>query len=188
GWPDAFVAFVAAHQDGHVTVPRDFGERGWKGPLTMRLTDLAVREVLRLTPLSVSADRLGHVAMRCTCLLALHAQQGHAAGRDGSGITTEVYPAASLKVWGLPYRGFKRPGDTRDLELLIDGLLESAPWLDLATRSRCAGAATTRQTRWWLPSPPGQLSGISPSAPARHRKQPRPAPEAGSRSRSRAQD
>ena len=80
----------------------------------MRVTDLVVRQA-RLVPLRVSADRIGHVAMRCACLLARFAQQGHEVSRDGSGMIVEVYPAASLKVWELPYRGYKQPGDTQTL-------------------------------------------------------------------------
>jgi hypothetical protein len=49
----------------------------------MRLTDLVVRQETRLTPLGVSADRIGHVAMRCACLLAQFAQQGHGVDRGG---------------------------------------------------------------------------------------------------------
>ena len=45
GWPDGFVTFVGDHRDGVVTVPWDFGDRGWRRPLTTRVTDLAVREV-----------------------------------------------------------------------------------------------------------------------------------------------
>ena len=82
GWPDAFLAFVVAHQGGTVPIPRGIRERGWRQPLTMRVTDLVVRQETRLIPLSVSADRLGHVAMRCACLLAQFAQEGHA-GKPG---------------------------------------------------------------------------------------------------------
>jgi predicted nuclease with RNAse H fold len=131
GWPDAFLAFIVAHQSGTVPIPRGVRERGWRQSLTMRVTDLVVRQETRLIPLSVSADRLGHVAMRCACLLAQFAQEGHAASRDSSGTIAEVYPAASLKVWGLPYRGYKRPGDTKTLGKLVDELLTAAPWLDL---------------------------------------------------------
>lgn len=42
-----------------------------------------------------------------------------------------VYPAATLKVWELAYRGYKRPGDTLTLGKLVDELLAAAPWLDL---------------------------------------------------------
>jgi Protein of unknown function (DUF429) len=97
----------------------------------MRVTDLVIKQEIRLTPLSVSADRIGHVAMRCACLLAQFAQQGHAVDRSGSGTLAEVYPAASLKIWRLPYRGYKRPGDTQVLARLVDEFMEATPWLDL---------------------------------------------------------
>jgi hypothetical protein len=38
------------------------------------------------------------VAMRCACLLALLAGQGHPVDRADSGTVTEVYPATSLKM------------------------------------------------------------------------------------------
>ena len=120
GWPDAFVAFVVAHQRGLVPVPVGIADRGWRRSLTLRVTDQVVRQEIRLTPLSVSADRIGHVALRCASLLALFAQQGHEVSRDGSGKVVEVYPAASLKIWGLPWRGYKRPGDTQALGKLVD--------------------------------------------------------------------
>jgi Protein of unknown function (DUF429) len=50
--------------------------------------------------------------------------------RSGSGVVVEVYPAASLKIWGLPHRGYKRPGAARELGHLVDRLLAAAPWLD----------------------------------------------------------
>jgi predicted nuclease with RNAse H fold len=131
GWPDAFVAFVAAHQHGQITIPRSNAGQHWRRPLTMRLTDLVIKQETGVTPLSVSADRLGHVAMRCAGLLAMLAQKGQVVDRSGGGMITEVYPAASLKVWGMPYRGYKRPGDMKTLVDLIDCLLAAAPWLDL---------------------------------------------------------
>jgi hypothetical protein len=93
GWPDAFVAFVAAHHGGVAPVPRGTADRGWRRPLTMRLTDLMVRQETRLVPLSRSADRIGHVATRCACLLAQLAQQGRRVDRGGSGTIVEVYSA-----------------------------------------------------------------------------------------------
>ncbi len=130
GWPDAFVAFVAAHQAGQVIAPEGVAGRDWRRSLAMRVTDLAVAKEAKLTPLSVSADRIGHVAMRCASLLGQLARQGHVVDRSGSGVVVEVYPAASLKIWGLPYRGYKRPGGTQDLGRLVDRLLVAAPWLE----------------------------------------------------------
>jgi predicted nuclease with RNAse H fold len=129
GWPDEFVAFVAAHRAGHVTVPGDLTGRQWRRPLTLRLTDRVVQAETGLTPLSVAADLIGHVALRCAGLLALLASRGLAVDRCGSGTVVEVYPSASLKRWGLPYRGYKRPADVERLGDLVDRLLAAAPWL-----------------------------------------------------------
>jgi predicted nuclease with RNAse H fold len=131
GWPDEFVAFVAAHRAGHVTIPAGITGREWRRGLTLRLTDRVVAAETGLTPLSVSADRIGHVALRCAGLLAQLAGQGQAVDRTGGGTVVEVYPAASLKVWGFDrHRGYKRPGNTEALGHLVDQLRDAAPWLD----------------------------------------------------------
>ena len=132
GWPDAFVAFIAEHQRGAVTLPDGFPGRGWKRPLTMRLTDLVTWRETGLRPLSVSADLIGHVALRCACLLADSARRGLVIDRSGGGKIAEVYPAASLKVWGLLHTGYKRRGDRQPLGALVDDLAtRTAPWLEL---------------------------------------------------------
>jgi predicted nuclease with RNAse H fold len=131
GWPDEFVMFVAAHQAGHVAVRGDLTGREWRRRLTLRLTDRVVHAETGLTPLSVSADRIGHVALRCAGLLATLACQGVAVDRRGTAAVVEVYPSASLKSWGLPYRGYKRPSDAEALGELVDRLVAAAPWLDL---------------------------------------------------------
>jgi hypothetical protein len=48
----------------------------------------------------------------------------------------EVYPAASLKCWGLSYRGHKQPHDTQPLGVLMDDLLAAAPWLEPGRHER----------------------------------------------------
>ncbi len=130
GWPDAFVGFVADHRAGHVTIPAGLTGQQWRRRLAWRLTDEAVRAETGLIPLSVAADRIGHAAMRCAGLLAQQARQGQPVDRCGRGVVVEVYPAASLKRWGLPHRGYKQPRNAQALEALIDGLLAAAPWLD----------------------------------------------------------
>jgi predicted nuclease with RNAse H fold len=130
GWPDAFVGFVADHRAGHVTIPAGLTGQQWRRRLAWRLTDEAVRAETGLIPLSVAADRIGHAAMRCVGLLAQLARQGQPVDRCGRGVVVEVYPAASLKQWGLPHRGYKQPRNAQALEALIDGLLAAAPWLD----------------------------------------------------------
>jgi predicted nuclease with RNAse H fold len=139
GWPDEFVAFVAAHRAGHVMVPADVTGREWRRRLTLRLTDRVVRKETGLTPLSVAADRIGHVALRCAGLLAQLAAQGQPVDRSGSGTVVEVYPAASLKAWRFDrHRGYKRPGSTEALGHVVDQLANAAPWLDFgAAESLC---------------------------------------------------
>jgi predicted nuclease with RNAse H fold len=131
GWPDAFVSFVDAHRRGAVSVPEGVAGRDWRRGLANRLTDLAARELTGLVPMSVAADRIGHPAMRCAGLLARLVERGTPVDRAGGGVVVEVYPAASLKRWGLPYRGYKRGRDVAALGAVVDALLRAAPWLDL---------------------------------------------------------
>ena len=130
GWPSAFVSFVADHQAGRVTIPGGLTGRQWRRRLAWRVTDEVVRAETGLIPLSVAADRIGHTAMRCAGLLAQLARQGQPVDRCGRGVLVEVYPAASLKCWRLPYRGYKDRRNAQALEALIDDLLAAAPWLD----------------------------------------------------------
>ena len=128
GWPAAFVDFVTSHHAGHVSVPAP--GPGSRRNLTMRRTDAFVHEQLRLTPLSVSADRIAHVALRCAVLLAKLEAAGISVDRSGSGPVAEVYPAASLRSWGLTHHGYKQKTKTDALGHLTDHLLDKAPWLD----------------------------------------------------------
>lgn len=131
GWPDRFVDFVTAHRAGHVEVPAGRPGREWRRDLALRVTDQVTTRLTGLIPLSVSADRIGHAAMRCAGLLARLAESGRPVDRGGAGVVVEVYPAASLKAWGLPYRGYKRARHRHALGDLLDGLRTAAPWLDL---------------------------------------------------------
>jgi len=130
GWPDAFVDFVAAHRSGHVALPPDGPGTGWRRPLTMRRTDVFVQEKLHLVPLSVSADWIAHVAMRCAALLAKLDAADRPVDRSGAGAVVEVYPAASLLGWGLRHRGYKQPRTPDVLAAVVGDLLAAAPWLD----------------------------------------------------------
>ena len=130
GWPGAFVDFVAAHRSGHIALPRDDTGTGWRRELTMRRTDAFVRDQLHLVPLSVSADRIAHVALRCAVLLAKLDASGRPVNRSGTGAVVEVYPAASLRGWGLRHRGYKQPRTPDVLAAAADDLLTAAPWLD----------------------------------------------------------
>ena len=136
GWPDQFVRFVTAHHalgdpDAAVAgadrvLPAASDTRGARAGLVRRVTDDRVRERTRLIPLSVSADLIAHVAMRCVGLLrALDVTD------RVDGPVVEAYPAAALRVWGLGHRGYKGPAKAAVLDALVDELRSKAPWLDL---------------------------------------------------------
>jgi predicted nuclease with RNAse H fold len=131
GWPVPFVEFVAAHQAGQFVAPQDVAGRDWRRQLAFRRTDLAVHDAVDLWPLSVAADRIAHTAMRCAGLLARLANDGQPVDRCGTGVVVEVYPAASLKRWKLPYQRYKGPSNTEPLQRLVDALTAAAPWLVL---------------------------------------------------------
>lgn len=131
GWPDAFVSFIGAHHAGPVPETGVPADRAWRRGLAWRHTDEVVRERTGLVPLSVSADRIGHTAMRCAALQATLAGRGADVDRTGTGAIAEVYPAASLKIWGLPWRGYKSAKNRAVLGEVVDGLLAAAPWLRL---------------------------------------------------------
>lgn len=67
--------------------------------------------------------------MRCAALLYRLTPRGTTTYRRGTGLVVEVYPAASLKQWGLPYRGYKGPRHSALLSELVDSLLSTAQWL-----------------------------------------------------------
>ena len=135
GWPDDFLRFLQAHQAGRVVAPQDVAGRDWRRRLAYRATDRAVREVTGLTPLSVAADRIGLTAMRAAGLLARLANEGRSVDRGGGGIVVEVYPAASLKCWGLSHKGYKRSVNRDQLAALVRALLNAAPWLELGSHA-----------------------------------------------------
>ncbi len=147
GWPADFVAFIAAHEDGEAPAPADEAGRAWRRRLTTRLTDRVVREQTGLVPLSVAADRIGYVALRCAGLLSQLARRGQPVDRSSSGPVAEVYPAASLQRWGLPHRRYKGAHDGPVLARMVDELQAGAGWLtlgeheDLCRRSHDAADA-----------------------------------------------
>lgn len=189
GWPDDFVAFVSAHRDGVVPIPAGVEPKQWRRRLAWRHTDEVTRQLTGLVPLSVSADRIGHTAMRCAALQTRLAAEGVSIDRSGAGAVVEVYPAASLKVWGLPWRGYKTTKNQAVLDTVVDRLLQAAPWLDLgehealcrrsdhaldavvaALSARAAvrdqvcrpndGELPAARTEGWIAIPTGPLAGL----------------------------
>lgn len=123
GWPDAFRAAVADWTATAWTDDADLRTR-----LRLRLTDRRVHEQLGLTPLSVSTDRIALPAMRAMALLRRHG----VTDRSGDGRFFEVYPAGSLKAWGLPHRGYKGPGHSERAQrtATLRRLRAALPWLE----------------------------------------------------------
>lgn len=133
GWPAAFVDAIEAHGSF----------RPWPGgvdrsTLTHRDTDRAIRQHGIRAALSVSADKLGSVAMRCALLQRRWADEvwGAPAARDGSGRLVETYPAAALAAWGIECHGYKDRRDRTAAIVVRQRIVTEleralASWLDL---------------------------------------------------------
>jgi len=119
GWPDAFVDFVVAHRSRRPQRELELSSRAGRLPLVRRRTDRVVHEVTGIVPLSVSADLIAHVALRCAGLLARLELADVDVDRVG-GTVVEVYPAAALQQWGLPFRGYKGSANRSNLERLVE--------------------------------------------------------------------
>lgn len=129
GWPDSFIDFVTAHRDGRFAGPHEWesaAER--RRGLANRFTDVLVRGETGLVPLSVSTDRLGLVAMRCASLVASLVPSVGAWDRSGREPVFEVYPAATLRIWNLSAKGYKKDPAVRDA--LLRQIEVEASWLD----------------------------------------------------------
>ena len=144
GWPQLFVETLAAHQSG-LQLPAgpqpDPAVRSLN-PVLYRLTDDVVwKRTGSRPPLSVAANLLGVVALRCARLLdTVQRQHGISIDRSGrSGVVAEVYPAATLRVWELSgLTSYKQP-DAREPRSVILGLLEKQLGfaLDETVHARC---------------------------------------------------
>lgn len=128
GWPEAFRRLVAGQPpDAPWSTDR-------RDELRYRLTDHHVRRTVGRWPLSVSSDLIAVPAMRCQLLL-------HAMGvtdRSGDGRVWEVYPAASLRIWGFRPIGYKRRAGRAVLKKLAASLRYRISWLRLPDPSHAA--------------------------------------------------
>lgn len=129
GWPRRFVEHVQAHAAGTTVAPDDTG-RDWRRSLALRRTDLVVWDKVGALPLSVATDKIAYPALRWSALEARLRDAGVDCPRDGSGRACEVYPAAALKTWGLPHRGYKKAANADVRRQLVDQLQELHPQLD----------------------------------------------------------
>lgn len=129
GWPDAFVRMVSEHHAGRLSAGNGLETREGRRPLTKRRTDLVVQTASGFSPLSVSADLIAHVALRCAGILAELGDLGIDVDRV-TGRVAEVYPAAALRRWGLLSRGYKRSENRVRLGELVDAVRDAADWMD----------------------------------------------------------
>lgn len=128
GWPEPFVAAVAAHERGEAWPGRAREDaEDYRRELSLRATDRYVIDRCGQRPLSVSTDKIGVVAMRCALIL----DGLEDADRTGTGLVAETYPAAALKGWGLAPAGYKRTSGTAARRELVGALLERVPRLDV---------------------------------------------------------
>ncbi len=129
GWPVEFINFVNLQAEISTGSPQFDGGIDWRRKLAYRETDRRVRQVTGRWPLSVSTDRLGMTAMRATGLLSKMAHHGIPIDRSGAGKVVEIYPAASMRIWGFQTSGYRASRDIR--AQLLRSVLTEAPWLDL---------------------------------------------------------
>lgn len=129
GWPVDFVDFLnRVNHSGGASEPFQ-GDLNLRRALAYRETDRQVREVTGRWPLSVSTDRLGMTAIRCAGLLSKIAASGIHVDKSGAGKVVEIYPGASLRLWGFNTSGYRASTDAR--AKLLQELTQKAPWLAL---------------------------------------------------------
>ena len=151
GWPDDFVTAVNAHHHGETWPAPAVSTDKVRERLRCRETDLFVRDLkLGVTPLSVSSDRIGVVAMRAAALQSAWAERwGGREPLDGTGRLVETYPAAALRAWDLLARRGERykvdaGGPERDAQRNVRERIvrelerASAPWLEVDATLRDA--------------------------------------------------
>ena len=128
GWPQEFVKFMVQQSDAELAHHTFDGGMAWRRSLAYRDTDRHVREQTGRWPLSVSTDRLGLTAMRCAGLLSRLSSSGVQVDRTGVGLVTEIYPGASLRLWGFTTNGYRASADIR--AELLGNLREKAAWFE----------------------------------------------------------
>lgn len=129
GWPVDFAHAVNAWSTQRGTSANESARKSMYG-LTHRATDRFVQQTVekraeqRLTPLSVSTDKIAVPAMRTMHLISQVDGQPDLSGEEGPWV--EVYPSAALALWELPHRGYKRGDSARARRAEIaEGILTS---------------------------------------------------------------
>ncbi len=151
GWPIVFAEALTAYT-AEGSWPDAPGKSAAQDAMRLRTTDRSVYEETKLTPLSVTTDKIGVVAMRCARLLAAHWQgTGKRPDRAGVDGVVEVYPAAALVQWGMSQRsGVSDPGTYKGSSpeasarrnRILDAIVRAAPWLEVNEKVRVVCTAS----------------------------------------------
>lgn len=130
GWPIEFLEFLNNHSNLESTSFPE-GDMDWRRRVSFRESDRNVRAITGKWPLSVSTDRLGLTAMRCAGLQGRISQAGIPIDRAGHGKIVEIYPGASLRLWGFDTTGYRAEAEVR--EELLASIENEASWLNLGS-------------------------------------------------------
>lgn len=122
GWPVDLAKALADHQAGNtLNVPAN--------NLFRRATDRFIADKVGKTPLDVGADRIARTAHAALALLNRLRQATQLPiplawdeDFDESVGAIEVYPAATLRAWGMPSAGYKRSDQRSEREAILQGL------------------------------------------------------------------
>jgi predicted RNase H-like nuclease len=128
GWPEALGRTLMDHHAGD---PIEVAPN----TLFRRHTDRFVKEHVGCQPLDVGADRIArtaHAALRLLNdvgeIIGQPVTMGWAPPERSNVHAIEVYPAATLKMAGLPYRGYKGRGNEAQRGTILGGL---AQWMTM---------------------------------------------------------
>lgn len=127
GWPVEFVKFLQQQTNVDSSEFSFEGGINWRRRIAFRETDRRVRAVTGRWPLSVATDRLGMTALRCSGLLSKFRQAGVSVDRSGAGLLVEIYPSATLRLWGFDASGYRNSSEIR--ARLLEEIRSRAPWL-----------------------------------------------------------
>jgi hypothetical protein len=134
GWPSALSRALSSHSAGKaIRVPPNV--------LFRRVTDRLVAERTGKTPLDVGADRIARTAHSALLFLdELRRGTGESIPLAWERISPnrvtaiEVYPAATLLMHGLSWRGYKARGGTKERKAIIEVVgrcLDCTPLLEM---------------------------------------------------------
>ena len=129
GWPADFAEFIKTFASPSLSGQTFDGGIDWRRQLAYRATDREVHRITGRWPLSVSTDRLAMTALRCAGLLTRLQAAGEQVDRSGRGKVVEIYPAASMRLWGLAIAGYRKSPEIR--RQLLGQICAAAAWLVL---------------------------------------------------------